>query len=45
MASLADPLEIAGASLTLLATLMVNRQASKPALKMPSHPLPIHDNH
>jgi len=39
------PIEITGASLTLLATLMVNRQASKTALKMPSHPIPIHDNH
>lgn len=38
-------IEIAGAALTLLATLMVNRQTSKPLLKMPSNPTPIHDNH
>lgn len=37
-------IEIAGASLTLLATFMVNRQTSKPLLKMPSHPNLIHDN-
>ena len=36
---------LAGASLTLLATFMVNRQTSKPLLKMPSKPTPIHDNH
>ena len=38
-------IEIAGAALTLLATLMVNRRTSKPLLKMPSNPTPIHDNH
>jgi drug/metabolite transporter (DMT)-like permease len=38
-------IENAGAALTLLATLMVNRRTSKPLLKMPSNPTPIHDNH
>ncbi|YCM45990.1 DMT family transporter [Verrucomicrobiaceae bacterium 227] len=40
-----EAIEISGAALTLLATLMVNRQASKALLKMPSQPIPIHDNH
>ena len=40
-----SPIEIAGAALTLIATAMVNREASKPLLKMPSNPTPIHDNH
>lgn len=39
------PVEIAGASLTLIATVMVNRRTSKPLLKMPSQPIPIHDDH
>ena len=39
-----EMIEIAGASLTLLATVMVNRQTSKPLLKMSSNPTPIHDH-
>lgn len=38
-------IELTGAALTLISTAMVNRQTSKPLLKMPSNPTPIHDNH